>query len=358
MGIHAGLILLALSFVAVTVIQKEETTFKAEPVKRPQMPMKRLQVPMKVKKIEKPKLRKNIVARPKAKSVEIQMPEITGILGGLGAMGGDGGLGGLGFNLEIDLFGGSKGSGNELQGTFFDLKADPDGTPNSMQQSVEGMDAKAEKKQNDEYVEVVRSFTSSWTVSRLEKRYFKAPNSKFATCFMVPYMSASEAPKAYGVEDVVKPKRWVAYYQGKFAAPETGRYRFWGIADDLMLVRVKKDLVIDASLGKQYSDWDSKDPQNRTLSSGKESGMVIGDWFHMTKGKPTDIEVLIGEMPGGQFYCRLLIEQEGVNYPKGKDGRPILPVFKTADIPEKLVPQMKIDSGVATVSGPNYSVLR
>lgn len=86
--------------------------------------------------------------------------------------------------------------------------------------------------------------------------------------------------------------------------------------------------------------------------------MVIGDWFHMTKGKPTDIEVLLGEMPGGFFYCRLLIEQDGVEYPKGKDGRPILPIFKTVDIPEELVLQMQIDPGVATIGGPKFGVLK
>lgn len=360
LAIHAVLIVLALSFVAVSVIVKDEKTFETKKVSRPRMKLKKLVVPVNVKKkkIQKPKLRKNIVVKKEVKSVDIKMPEMTGIKGGTGYLDGGGGLGSLGFGMEIDLFGGNKGSGNELEGTFFDLKAEPDGSPNEMKQIVEGMDQKVEKKQNAKYAEVVTSFANSWTISRLERKYFKAPKKKFATTFMVPYMKAEEAPKAFAVDDVVKPKRWVAYYAGKIAAPETGRYRFRGIADDCMMVRIKRDLVIDASLGKRYSDWESPDKGNRKFKDGRHAGMVIGDWFHLTKGKPTDMEVLIGEQPGGIFYCRLYIEQDGVDYPKGKDGQPILPIFKTQDVPDDLVPKMQIDPGVGTVEGPSFGVLK
>jgi hypothetical protein len=359
LGIHAILIMVALSFVAVTVINKPEKTFDAKPVNRPRLKLKKLTVPVNIKKkkMQKPKLRKNIVSKPKTKSLDITMPEIVGIKGGTGYLD-EGGLGGIGFDLDIDLFGGNKGSGNELEGTFFDLKMEPDGTPTDMAQVVEGMDAKLEKEQNEKYREVVTNFGTSWSLSRLEKKYFKAPKKKFATTFMVPYMPAQEAPKAFAVDDVVKPKRWVAYYTGKIAAPETGRYRFRGIADDAMMVRIKRDLVIDASLGKRYSDWDSNDNNNRKFKDGRHAGMVIGDWFFLTKGKPTDMEVLIGEQPGGIFYCRLYIEQDGVEYRKGNNGQPILPIFKTQAVPEKLIPKMEIDPGVGTVEGPSFGVLK
>lgn len=359
LGIHAVLVVIALSFVAVTVIQKDDKVFEAKPVSRPKMQLKKLQVPVNIKKkkVQKPKLRKNIVAKPKTKSMDIQMPEMTGIKGGTGYMD-EGGLGGIGFGLELNLFGGDKGSGNELEGRFFDLKAKPDGSPTSMKQIVEGIDQEKELKQNTEYRETVQSFANSFTISRLERKFYEAPKKKFATSFMMPAMRAEEAPKAFGVEDVVKPKRWIAYYKGKIAAPETGRYRFRGIADDMMMVRIKKDLVIDASLGKRYSDWDNDHKDNREHKDGQHREMVIGDWFFLSKGKPTDMEVLIGEEPGGIFYCRLYIEQDGVEYPKGANGQPILPVFKTQEIPEKLLPQMKINPQVGTADGPSFGVLK
>ena len=50
LGIHAVLILVAVSFVAVTVIQKEDKKFEAKQVNRPKQRLKKLQVPVKVKK--------------------------------------------------------------------------------------------------------------------------------------------------------------------------------------------------------------------------------------------------------------------------------------------------------------------
>jgi len=111
LGIHAVLILIALSFVAVTVIQKEDQVFEAKPVSRPKMQLKKLQVPVNIKKkkMKKPKLRKRIVVQPKMNQnmPDIKMPEITGVKGGLGnAGGGLGGAGALGFTMpEINVFG-------------------------------------------------------------------------------------------------------------------------------------------------------------------------------------------------------------------------------------------------------------
>lgn len=345
-GLHIVLILAAFFFVTITVIHKGDAQFESKPVARPRMQLKKLQVPVKFKKKKiQPKLRKVIVSKPKTQFTEIKMPEISGIKGGLGALGEGGGLSGIGFNLDldlVDLFGGSKGGGNELKGTFYDLKMKPDGSPAKMNE--------------DYYYEAVRKFLTSWNESVFE-RYFQAPKNKFASTFMLPLMSADEAPKAYDVADIVNPKLWVAYYKGKIAAPESGRYRFWGIADDMLMVRVRRKMVIDASLHHWISEWNSTDELSRTYKmSGSQ--LVIGDWFSLSKGRPVEMEVLVGECPGEVFYCHLLIEQEGVDYPKGADGRPILPIFKTKEIPEELIPEMKIESGTCMTEGPVFGILK
>ncbi|MEI6891516.1 MAG: hypothetical protein V5783_05015 [Pontiella sp.] len=111
LGIHAVLILVAISFVAVTAITRDEQKFEAKPVNRPKMQLKKLQVPVNIKKkkTQKPKLRKRIVVQPKLNQMmpDIKMPEITGVKGGLGAIGdGLGGAGGVGFSMpEMNLFG-------------------------------------------------------------------------------------------------------------------------------------------------------------------------------------------------------------------------------------------------------------
>jgi hypothetical protein len=119
LAIHAALILVAISFVAVTVIQKEEQKFEGKHVARPKMPIKKLQVPVKVKKKRpKPKLRRQITvkARMDRKMPDIKMPEIAGVKGGIGSVG-DGGLGGaagVGFTMpEIEVFG-IKGKGEKI----------------------------------------------------------------------------------------------------------------------------------------------------------------------------------------------------------------------------------------------------
>ncbi|VGO17693.1 hypothetical protein PDESU_06295 [Pontiella desulfatans] len=119
LGIHAVLVIVALSFVAVTVITKSDNKFEAKPVKRPKMQLKKLQVPVNIKKkkMQKPRLRKRIVVQPKVASMpDIKMPEITGVKGGMGSAGagGLGGAGSLGFTMpEVELFG-IKGKGEKV----------------------------------------------------------------------------------------------------------------------------------------------------------------------------------------------------------------------------------------------------
>jgi hypothetical protein len=355
LAIHAVLILVAISFVAVKVIVKEDQGFVEQRVKRPKMPPKKIQVPVNVKKRKpRPRLRKRIVSE--RKMADIKMPEISGVKGGLGNMGGDG-LGSLGFDLDIgDLFGSNQSMGNELTGMFYDLKQTKDSKPIKMD--------------NDRYWEALTKFAKGWQHNRLDD-YFKAPKEKYATFFMIPKISADAAPKAYGVDDVVKPKHWVVIYKGQISAPETGHYRFCGIADDVLLVRVRGRLVIDACIANHIgdvTDWKSDDDNDRKFPMVNQH-MAIGDWFKLTKGEPSEIEVLVGECPGGKFYCQLLIEQKGKSYQKvpytykkggetKKGMRPILPIFKTKEITEKLVKEMKINPKVATLDGPSFGVVR
>ncbi|RKX44332.1 MAG: hypothetical protein DRP64_06750, partial [Verrucomicrobia bacterium] len=111
LALHAILLVVALSFVAVTVVTKGEKKFESQQVNRPRMPPKKLQVPVKIKKQKRrPKLRQRIVVKPAVNRnmPDIKMPEISGIKGGLGATGGAGlgDAGGVGFSMpEIEVFG-------------------------------------------------------------------------------------------------------------------------------------------------------------------------------------------------------------------------------------------------------------
>ena len=133
----------------------------------------------------------------------------------------------------------------------------------------------------------------------------------------------------------------------------------------------KKRLVIDASWIR-LAEWESSDPNNEKYENyNKDKRCVIGDWFHLERGRPIDMEVLIGEEPGGHFFCQLYIEKQGEPYPTttetyeiDKAGttetvqRPILPIFKTANVPDKVVEQMNVRSDWATVDGPSFGMLK
>lgn len=107
LALHGVLLVAALSFVAVSVIQKEDQTFVAQTVKRPNLKLRKLTVPVKMDKTRKPKpkLRKRILVKKEVKTQAIKMPEISGIKGGIGYLDGAGGLDGLGLGIEINFFG-------------------------------------------------------------------------------------------------------------------------------------------------------------------------------------------------------------------------------------------------------------
>ncbi len=412
--VHAAFIAIALTFVAVQVYIKPEQTFEVKDVKRPKMQLKKLQVPVKQqKKTQAPKLRKTIVTKQKM-NVDIKMPEIVGIKGGTG-YGSDGSLGGLGFGFDMDLFGGSGGKGDEFIGTFYDLKQ----TANGEMTDIGRRAAEKSFDQGLQYdaLKVIKNFVSSGCKPRKLEDYFKAPKLKYATAFMMPPMKADAAPKAFGVEDRVKPSYWLCHYKGQIAAPETGRYRFCGIGDDILIVVIHgKGVVLDACWPAHIglaTSWKGRDKDNRKFSMDanvygrfqpevwpqlyreidERDGygddmpwgqafneatatiegvgtpdymraacrMVIGDWIDLRKGEAMDVDIIISEIPGGDFCARLLIQQFGQQYAMDNSDagpRPILPIFKTVPVDPKLLTQMKLDSSEMTAEGPSFSVIK
>ncbi len=412
--VHVAFIAVALTFVAVQVYVKPEQTFEVKEIKRPKMQLRKLQVPVKQqKKTQAPKLRKTIVTKTKV-NVDIKMPELVGVKGGTGYGSGTG-LGGLGFGFDMDLFGSSKskGEGNEFIGHFYDLKQTP-------RHELTAIGRLAEKDTfNQEAqslcMQVINSFVSSGMRATELRDYFVAPKQKYATAFNFPPMGANEAPKAFGVDNEVKPSYWICVYRGQIVAPEDGKYRFVGLADDVLIVRANRRVVLDACWPEhigRMTNWSSRDDDNRkfqinrnnygsikgtqwlevfpVLSRGLKAGegfsgllgqikgedgsslngngsymcaanrLVMGDWMNLKKGQRIDMEVLIGEIPGGFFGCRLLVEEKDRQYAMvdsdaGK--RPVLPIFKTVPVNEKLVSKMNADPNEITLEGPSFGAL-
>ena len=229
---------------------------------------------------------------------------------GMGEGDGSGDAFGSGFDMDIDLdmdislFGSSQFGEGKLEGTLFDLKTDTDGDPienaNSNERSYSGP--------------IMREFTEKFRMSLLEKEFFQADKKLYSSYFAIPSVSANKAPEAFGVEGIIKPRLIAAVYQGTFTPAKSGKFRFVGRGDDVLVVRIKNDIVFDGSWQKIYSDYDvsgesHSEASNGTFGIGPPSD--VGEWFTLKAGEAVNLEILLAEIPGGFFGAYLLIEEKG-----------------------------------------------
>ncbi|GHC03512.1 hypothetical protein GCM10007047_20140 [Cerasicoccus arenae] len=277
-------------------------------------------------------------------SLDFSIPVASGRVG-------FGGFGGDGLNIKNNmpklslesLFGNTESAGVELVGAFFDLKQ-----------------TAARKPKEVDYGDFLRRYTSgSWSMSQLE-RFYQADRKLYATTLLIPHRMADQAPAAFGVASEVKPSQWLAHYEGKITPPFSGKFRFWGFADDVLIVRVNSRVVLDGSFHEgEYTDWrSSAGDLNRKHSIGN-GALAVGDWINVQKGRELKIEILIGERPGGHFSTYLLVEEEGKEYPLGPDARPILPIFKMTPLlpgfEAELLTQMGQERGLMSLDGPCFA---
>jgi hypothetical protein len=327
-GIHAGVLLLAGGFVVFNVVKKMEKKFDPPPpVERPKMELKKLKV--KVKKQPKPQASQRIVSKNVQGMAEIQLPETTRISEGLS--GGVGGFEMVPDPADMSLFGGksSISIGNDFEGTFYSLSLDRQGKRNTLGTG------------NPYYEEIGRFLDSGWN-PRSFAMYYRAPQKLYTTFFYIPMTASEFVPRSFGIPDEVYTLNWMAHYKGQFAAKESGMYRFWGRGENVQVVRVNGKVVLvggHIQPGKLMSDWRSTAEEDRKYYRG-HGLMGVGDWFEMEAGVPQEMEIIFGDTGGAWTQCTLTIQKKGEFYPQNPDGAPVLPVFKTAEIPRHLLDEI------------------
>lgn len=214
-------------------------------------------------------------------------------------------------------FGSITNPGSALIGIFYDLKQN---------QKRENVDPR--------YFETYQNFLRSGWDENVLGSFFRATRPVYATQIFVPNMGAGAGPRAFNLQDVVRPTQWLVIYKGQVSPPEDGTYRFVGVADDIMAVAVngKTVLVSNFGSGGESDSWEPPEP--KSAIPGGPYTMQRGDWFNARKGQPLDLEVLIGEFPGNLFGAWLMIEKQGVEYPVVEDSRygtrAVLPLFQVA----------------------------
>jgi hypothetical protein len=344
--IHVALFLLAGMLVVFTVVTKEEQVFEPpKAVERPKMKLKKPKV--KVKKSSKPKSASRITAKTTRSIMPSNdLPELGGMGAGLGE--GIGADFGLMPDLDvITIFGSGQTIGNDFVGTFCDFKRLRTGTNRSMHYF--------------EFIDKVARFVQSgFDTSKLDK-YYRSPKKLYATCFMVPTVRSSVAPAAFGEPDTGG-WCWMVHYKGKLVHKDGIKFRFWGAADDILVVRVDGKIVLNGSIGwnniaQTLSNWQSNNAKSKTYKLGNPTS-VVGDWITLEPGVPLDMEVLCGEVPGGHFSMMLVVEEEGVEYEKNYQNGPILPMFKTEepnhDAQDRIY-ELLVEGEAAVTGGPVFN---
>jgi len=262
----------------------------------------------------------------------------TGLSGGGSSKGfGGGSGGGIGSGSGIGVgngknfvgvFGSKFGSAG-LNGTFYDLKQDTDRKATNMMGPAPETFGPVNAAAVNAFVKEVNAFVESrWSESKL-RRYYSAPDRLVATQFFIPRRQANAAPDAYGVADKVRPSRWLAHYKGRVKSPVSGKFRFVGFGDDMLVVRWDSKVALDAGYDAPSVDavtaTHSADPERAyDQFSGKPKvphidylGTVpgapgirfrAGPWIDVVAGTTYGMEVIVGETPGGVFHCNLGIE--------------------------------------------------
>lgn len=306
---------------------------------------------------------------------------------GLGGPGDGGGMGdgfGTGFGSGLlpgmsdglgtkNPFGLQEANSNGLAGTLYDLKQTHDLKPSDMTLG--------------EMREKLKDIAKRGFKPRDFSKYYKAPTTLYQTKFLIPSMSADKAPAAFSVEKYVQPKQWFVVYRGNVQAPKTGRFRFVGAGDDVLLVRFNNRLVFDygytmAATGggtgviseESYNNDKNSDairnfkrlspmpvpretyPYSTTPTINRAlGGLAVGPEFQVTGGSTYPIEILISEIPGGIFSTSLLIQEEGVTYQKDAADLPILPLFRLDySLPD---PDMKGEAPPFDPNGPVWKFI-
>lgn len=225
------------------------------------------------------------------------------------------------------VFGTTAGTPNQLEGYLYDLKQTADRKPTGITP--------------EQYHDVLKKFVARhWDESVLAP-YYKSPKPLYTSAILIPVISADLGPKAFGLEKEVEPSRWIVWYKGRVSPPTPDHYRFAGFCDDILLVRIDGRMVLDGSL-HPVEDKKYEVPWKGSPNTNGQA-LRLGEQFVFSPGEIKDIDIIVGEQPGGVFYANLFALKKGDTYPNDESGIPKLPLFQIDSdfkIPEGTLPSI------------------
>ncbi len=242
---------------------------------------------------------------------------------------GSGSGGGNGGGGDAGGFGSAGGSG--LKGHLYDFKQNRDREPNT--KYLNG--GRRSTTPLSRFVKNVGEIHKAKFSESSLKPYFKSPQELTLTHLAIATRPASDGPRYFEAAQDVQPKGWIAHYSGKVVVPESGSYRFSGMADDYLSLFIDDKPALHACWPEVQTGlvgrWNAHRDSGKWLSPIGGQNLVFGRWISLRKGQILDLDLGIGERPGGKLAFLLMVEKKGVTYeiePGTK--RPILPIFTTA----------------------------
>jgi len=298
-----------------------------------------------------------------------------------------GGGGSMGDGGEGDGRGNLKGM---LQGVFYDLKQTRTGRPTEAMGDPEIENDRT----RDKVLPVIKDFVNGVWRREYDKegrvhyptldKYYCSPTRLWNSCFYTKQINATEAPAAFECGSEVTTGGWVCIYSGNVVAPFSGKFRFVGYCDDILLIRFNEEVVFDygwysatlaMSLWDMNGRWvpdnspakghmEGQDDYHKILNGHPETerqrrmiedsviyskhmldvyfprfdsnhGVAKGPVLEVQEGEVYPIEVMISEVPGGNFTMMMFVEQLDENGEPLEPNPDSLTLFRTTlDLPE------------------------
>jgi hypothetical protein len=206
-----------------------------------------------------------------------------------------------------------------LVGILYDLK--------------QGHDRKPLPGGNQLYIRTLDEFVAGGFDDATLARFFRATRPLYARRIWMPRMAAEAAPEAFGVASVVSPSLWIIHYKGQVAPPVSGTYRFLGTSDDVLVVAINGKVVLNANHSNTpmlETGWTPSEPPPAVEGT---KHIVAGDWFSVREGEVLDLDIVVGERPGGSFLAHLYIQNREEPPQTNNQGQLQLGTFRLDDLP-------------------------
>ncbi len=253
-----------------------------------------------------------------------------------------------------------------LKGTFYNFQQTAEGTSSGIEYNA--LNKSIAKESLNEMSSVIGAFCQSWNPSVFNK-YYEAKEKYHIPYVYMPSVESEFAHLVFNAKQDFRPGLFAAVFRGKVRAPKTGRFRFVGMGNHMIVVRFKKDVVLEAGWAvpsmydpndrAPWDTWAIKGTDRRyqyDLRSGRErnhedyklylnagtpiwnrsfKGLLGGKIFTVEENEICEIEVLLADPAGGALSFFLLIED--IDKPvklKDKNNQPLLDIFRT----NKLLP--------------------